>query len=106
MDGRNPDPKPFKIAILWRGDTEARRAATPHNNRFYRIFEELADLGIKAEPAVYDEAFADEVREQLLSADGGLCGSIRSIKERPERHLTPCCATSPHAALGSVRTRT
>jgi len=72
MDGRNPDPKPFKIAILWRGDTEARRAATPHNNRFYRIFEELADLGIKAEPAVYDEAFADEVREQLLSADGAL----------------------------------
>ncbi|MBV8935599.1 MAG: Cj0069 family protein [Alphaproteobacteria bacterium] len=72
MDGRNPDQKPFNIAILWRGDAEARRTATPHNNRFYRIFEELADLGIKAEPAIYDEAFADEVREQLLSADGVL----------------------------------
>ena len=40
MHGRNL--KPYKIAILWRGDAEARHAATPQNNRFYRIFEELA----------------------------------------------------------------
>ena len=64
--------KTFKVAILWRGDAEARQSATPQNNRFYRIFEELAAIGIDAEPAVYDEAFADEVREQLLSADGVL----------------------------------
>jgi len=64
--------KPYRIAILWRGDREARRAATPRNNRFHRVFEELAAVGIAAEPAVYDEAFADEVREQLLSADGVL----------------------------------
>ena len=68
MQGRNP----YKVAILWRGDAEARRAATPQNNRFYRIFEELATVGIQAEPAVYDEEFADEVREQLLAADGVL----------------------------------
>jgi len=64
--------KTFKVAILWRGDAEARQSATPQNNRFYRIFEELAAVGIHAEPAVYDEAFADEVREQLLNADGVL----------------------------------
>ena len=64
--------KTFKVAILWRGDAEARQSATPQNNRFYRIFEELAAVGIHAEPAVYDEAFADEVREQLLKADGVL----------------------------------
>ena len=64
--------KTFKVAILWRGDAEARQSTTPQNNRFYRIFEELAALGIDAEPAVYDEAFADKVREQLLSADGVL----------------------------------
>ena len=29
-------------------------------------------VGIDAEPAVYDEGFADEVREQLLAADGVL----------------------------------
>ena len=62
----------FKIAILWRGDREARRAATPQNNRYYRIFEELAALGIAAEPVVFDEEFVDEVREQLLRADGVL----------------------------------
>jgi hypothetical protein len=66
------DTKPLKVAIVWRGDAEARQAATPQNNRFYRIFEELAAAGIHAEPAVYDEAFADNVREQLLTADGVL----------------------------------
>jgi hypothetical protein len=71
MHGRNSD-QPYKIAILWRGDIAARQAATPQNNRFYRIFEELAAVGIDAEPAVYDEEFADEVREQLMKADGVL----------------------------------
>ena len=61
-----------KIAVLWRGDREGRRAATPQNNRFYRVFEELAALGIDAEPAVYDDDIVDEVREQLLAADGVL----------------------------------
>ena len=72
MQGRNPDPTSYKIAILWRGDAEARQSVTPQNNRFCRIFEELAAVGIHAEPAVYDEGFAGEVREQLLSADGVL----------------------------------
>jgi hypothetical protein len=54
MQGRSLDPKPYKIAILWRRDADARQAATPQNNRFYRIFEELAAVGIYAEPAVYD----------------------------------------------------
>ena len=64
--------EPYRIAVLWRGDREARQAATPQNNRYHRIFEELGALGIHAEPAVYDEAFADAVREQLLAVDGVL----------------------------------
>src|SRR5215510_13190870 len=64
--------KQYKIAVLWRGDRMGRKAATPQNNRFYRVFEELAALGIHAEPAVYDEAFVGEVREQLIAADGVL----------------------------------
>jgi hypothetical protein len=71
MDGRSTS-EPYKIAILWRGDADARRAATPQNNRFHRIFEELDALGICAEPAVYAEEFAQEVRAQLLTADGVL----------------------------------
>lgn len=64
--------RPARIAIVWRGDRAARDAATPQNNRFYRIFEELATQGVEAQPAVFDEAFADEVRAQLLAADGVL----------------------------------
>ncbi len=72
MNGQNPLSKRHKIAIVWRGDAEARRNATPQNNRFHRVFEELAALGIDAQPAVYDEEFADAVRSQLLAAGGVL----------------------------------
>jgi hypothetical protein len=61
-----------KVAVLWRGDREARRTATPQNNRFHRVFEELTALGVHAEPAVYADDLADEVREQLLTVDGVL----------------------------------
>jgi hypothetical protein len=72
MNRRNTSSHPYKVAILSRGDAEARRLATSQNSRFHRVFEELAALGIEAEPVVYDEAFADEVRAQLLSSDGVL----------------------------------
>jgi hypothetical protein len=62
----------YNVAILWRGDREARQAATPQNNRFHRIFAALEAAGVRAEPAVYDEEFAEEVRAQLLAADGVL----------------------------------
>jgi len=64
--------KHYRMAILWRGDREGRRAATPQNNRFHRVCEELAALGVHAEPAVYADNIADEVREQLLTVDGVL----------------------------------
>jgi hypothetical protein len=41
-----------RVAVLWRGDREARRSATPKNNRFHQVFEALATLGIHAEPGV------------------------------------------------------
>jgi hypothetical protein len=49
-----------------------RRNATAQNNRFHRVFERLAALGIHAEPAVYADDIVDEVREQLLAVDGVL----------------------------------
>jgi len=61
-----------KIAILWRGDRETRAKATPANNRYHRIFEELAARGIAAEPAVYADDMADEVYTQLMTVDGVL----------------------------------
>src|SRR6202040_52512 len=64
--------KQHRVAVLWRGDRESRGAATRQNNRFPRGFEELAAIGIHAEPAVYADDIADEVREQLLTVDGVL----------------------------------
>jgi hypothetical protein len=64
--------KRYRVAILWRGDHEARRTATPQNNRFHCIFEELTALDIHAEPAVYADDIVDEVRQQLLAVDGVL----------------------------------
>ena len=61
-----------KIAVVWRGDRQARADATPANNRFHRVFEALASVGIHAEPAVYAEEMTDEVRAQLLNVDGVL----------------------------------
>src|SRR5947209_1487835 len=60
------------VAILSRGDAATRRNAIPQNSRFVKVFEALAAVGIKAYPAIYDESFAEEVREQLLAVDGVL----------------------------------
>ena len=64
--------KPFKVAVLWSGDRAMRTSATRHNNRYKQIFDELAAVGIQAEPAVYADSMASEVREQLLQVDGVL----------------------------------
>ena len=101
------DDKPYKIAILWRGDREARQAATPQNNRYHRIFEELAALGIDAEPAVYRRGFrrggpraaAEGRRRAGLGRSAqrrqdprrarpavARCGGARALGQRPSRH--------------------
>lgn len=61
-----------KLAVLWRGDRDARRAATPDNNRSRDIFAALRAVGIEAEPAVYCEEATEEVRDQLLKVQGVL----------------------------------
>jgi len=61
-----------KVALLWRGDRQARDAATHEASRFQRVFEALARRNILAEPAVYADEMADEVRTQLLRVDGVL----------------------------------
>ena len=62
----------YAAAILWRGDHQQRRDATPHNNRYRQVFEELIGLGIDAQPEVYNDDIAEEVRARLLKADGVL----------------------------------
>lgn len=62
----------FKVALLWRGDRQARRDARPEDSRLKAIFAALAAIGVEAEPAVYSEDMASEVRDQLHRLDGVL----------------------------------
>jgi len=58
-----------KVAIVWRGNREARDRETSENTRLYPVFSALSALNIKAEKAVYSEEFEDEVFSQLLHVD-------------------------------------
>ena len=60
------------IAILWRGDEVARRSATADNSRLKAVFAALADVGVHAEPVVYEDDVLDAVRAQLATVDGVL----------------------------------
>jgi hypothetical protein len=62
--------KAGKVALLWREDRQVRGEATAQN--INRIFEALTALDIRAEPAIYTDDMADDVREQLLKFDGVL----------------------------------
>jgi hypothetical protein len=61
-----------RVALMWRGDSDARRKATAGSNRLNRVFAALAEHGLSAEPAVYSDELVEEVREQLLQVDGVL----------------------------------
>jgi len=61
-----------RIAILWRGDEAERRSAAPQTSRFKAVFAALADVGIHAEPVVYEDDVLDAVRERLAAFDGVL----------------------------------
>lgn len=62
----------FRIGLMWSGDREARRNAAPASGRLAGMFEAFAAIGTHAEPAVYADEMADEVRAQQLGLDGVL----------------------------------
>jgi len=61
-----------RVAILWRGDAAMRRDVTPETSRFKAVFAALADVGVNAEPVVYEDDVLDAVRTQLAALDGVL----------------------------------
>src|SRR5262249_9868887 len=61
-----------RLAILWRADEGARRGATADNSRFKAVFAALADVGVNAEPVVYEDDVLDAVCAQLAAFDGVL----------------------------------
>ena len=71
-EAQSSESKGYRVAVIWRGDRQARAEATASNSRLAAIFAALAQQGIAAEPCVWSEDAGDEVRAQLLAADGVL----------------------------------
>ncbi|KRB43928.1 Cj0069 family protein [Phenylobacterium sp. Root700] len=63
---------PFTVAVVCRGDAQARREAQPQTSRLKAVFEALERQGIAAIPAVYVEDELEDLRDQLLAVDGVL----------------------------------
>jgi hypothetical protein len=64
--------QPLRMAIVYPGDSEIRRLATPLNNRFHALFASFAAHGVHAVPGVYDWQRPHDLRDQLLALDGAL----------------------------------
>ncbi len=59
-----------RVALVWRGDREARGTALPQTSRLRPIFEALSARNIHPESVVYSDDWADEVRSQLSASNG------------------------------------
>jgi hypothetical protein len=72
------------VALLYPGDRAARERSDPAESRFTALFDAFAAAGIKAEPAVYHDDFADEVAAQLRHVDVVLvwCNPIEGGRRR------------------------
>jgi hypothetical protein len=61
-----------RVAVVWRGDGDARPAETRNYERLGPVFDALVDVGVTVEPVVYCDQIADAVRDRLLGVDGVL----------------------------------
>jgi hypothetical protein len=76
----------LRIALVYPGTRADRRDATPSDNRFAAVCAAIARLGAYAEPAVYHDDFAAEVRDQLLRCDGALVW-VNPIEDERDRSV-------------------
>lgn len=77
-------PTRQRIALLYPGDRAARDRGDPAASRFAALFDAFAAAGIAAEPAVWNEDFADEVAAQLSKVQAVLvwCNPIEGGRRR------------------------
>lgn len=73
-----------KVALLYPGDRAGRDRADPAASRFAALFEALAAAGVDAQPAVWHDDFANEVRDQLRTVQLVLawCNPIEEGRRR------------------------
>jgi hypothetical protein len=76
-----------RVAILWRGDEATRRSASPETSRFKAVFAALADVGVDAEPVVYEDDVLDAVRARVATLDGVLVWVNPIHEGRNRAHL-------------------
>src|SRR5262245_15663369 len=62
----------LSVAVVWRGDEDARRAGLASNERLRPVFEALESAGIGTRPVVYRDEIAASIRNELLAVDGVL----------------------------------
>jgi len=67
--GANKVSKP-KVALVWHGDRETRDTVNLDEHRLGPTAAAMRSVGLDVEPAVYNDDFAGEVRDQLLQVDG------------------------------------
>lgn len=81
----SPSPEaPPKIAVIYHGDAQRRRTATPENSKVPTLFPALAAAGLMGVPIVYHDDFLEEVRAELLQMDGVLVW-VNPIEEGRDR---------------------
>src|SRR4051794_18319287 len=61
-----------RVALVHRGDRSARDAGTMAKPTLTAVATGLEQAGLVAEPVVYDDDWADEVHEQLLTVQAAL----------------------------------
>jgi hypothetical protein len=73
-----------RVALLYPGDHAMRERADPAESRFAALFAAFGAAGIDAEPAVWHDDVADEVRAQLSRVDVVLawCNPIEGGRRR------------------------
>jgi hypothetical protein len=63
---------PAKVAVIYHGDAERRRTATPQTSKVPSVFPALASVGLEGIPVVYHDDVREEVRQQLLGMQAAL----------------------------------
>jgi hypothetical protein len=77
-------PHSPSVALLYPGDRAARDRADPAATRFAALFEAFAAAGVRAEPCIWRDDFADEVATQLRRVHAVLvwCNPIEGGRRR------------------------
>jgi hypothetical protein len=75
------------LGRVWRGDEATRRSASPETSRFKAVFAALADVGVDAEPVVYEDDVLDAVRARVATLDGVLVWVNPIHEGRNRAHL-------------------